>query len=56
MKNVEQNENSPVQIIEGRLKRLHTNEIDARIEAQTPGRKGVGGQVKKGNLERGTDE
>ena len=30
MKNDERDENSPVEIIEGRLKRLHTNEIDAR--------------------------
>ena len=30
MKNVEQNDNSLVEIIEGRLKRLHTNENDAR--------------------------
>ena len=30
MKNGERDENSPVEIIEGRLKRLHTNEIDAR--------------------------
>ena len=30
MKNVKQDENSPVEIIEGRLKRLHTNGIDAR--------------------------
>ena len=30
MKNDERDENSPVEIIEGRLKRLHTNEIDGR--------------------------
>ena len=30
MKNVEQNENSPVEIIDERLKRLHANEIDGR--------------------------
>ena len=30
MKNVHRDENSPVEMIEGRLKRLHTNEIDAR--------------------------
>ena len=29
MKNDERDENSPVEIIEGRLKRLHMNEIDA---------------------------
>ena len=30
MKNVERDENSPVEIIEGRLKRLRANEMDAR--------------------------
>ena len=30
MKNVKRDENSPVETIEGRLKRLRTNEIDAR--------------------------
>ena len=30
MKNVEQNENSPVEIIYERLKRFRTNEIDGR--------------------------
>ena len=30
MKNVHQDENSPVEIIYERLKRLHTSEIDAR--------------------------
>ena len=30
MKNDEQNENSPVEIIEVRLKRFRTNEIDGR--------------------------
>ena len=30
MKNIEQNENSPVEIIDERLKRLRTNEIDGR--------------------------
>ena len=52
MKNVEQNKNSPVEIIEGRLKRLHTNEIDARIETQTPGQKGVGVREKQRQLGR----
>ena len=37
MKNVKQDANSPVEIIEGRLKILRTNEIDAGIEAQTSG-------------------
>ena len=30
MKNVHQDENSPVETIDGRLKRLRTNEIDGR--------------------------
>ena len=30
MKNVKRDENSPVETIEGRLKRLRTNEIDVR--------------------------
>ena len=30
MKNVHRDENSPVEIIDKRLKRPHTNEIDAR--------------------------
>ena len=30
MENVEQNKNSPVETIEGRLKRLHTDKIDGR--------------------------
>ena len=46
MKNVERNENSPVEIIDERLTRLRTNEIASRIDAQTPGRKRVGGQEK----------
>ena len=49
MKNVEQNDNSPVEIIEGRLKRLRTNEIDARTDSGS-GKKRVGGQENKGNL------
>ena len=40
MKNVERGKNSPVEITEERLKILRTNEIDARIAAQTPGIKG----------------
>ena len=30
MKNVHRDENSPVEMIEGKLKRLHTNGIDGR--------------------------
>ena len=47
MKYATRDENSPVEITEGRLKIRRTNEIDARIEAQTSGIKGVGGQEKK---------
>ena len=45
MKNVEQNENSPVEIIEGRLKRLRTNEIDGRNRLRL--RKEEGGRAGK---------
>ena len=48
-------ENSPVETIEERLKRLRTNEIEAQIEAQTPGRRGWGGKKQK-QLGRGNDE
>ena len=47
MKNVEQNENSPVETIEGRLKRLHTNEIDARKRLRLREEKGWAGGKKK---------
>ena len=56
VKSDKRDENSPVETIEERMKRLGTNEIDARIEAHTRGRKGVGGRKNKGNLEQGTDE
>ena len=52
MKNDERDENSPVEIIEGRLKRPRTNKIDVRIATQTLGRKGVGGQEKQRQLGR----
>ena len=55
MKNVEQNENSPVEIIDERLKRPHTNEIDGR-ERLGSGKKRVGGRENKGNLEGEIDE
>ena len=45
MKNDERDENSPVEIIEGRLKRLHTNEIDARNRLRL--REEEGGRAKK---------
>ena len=44
MKNDEQDENSPVGMIEGRLKRLRTNEIDGpervRLREEKGGRAG----------------
>ena len=56
MKNDERDKNSPVEIIDKRLKRLHTNEIDAwnrlRLREEEGGRAG-----KQRQLERGkTDE
>ena len=56
MKNVHRDENSPVEMIEGRLKRLQTNGIDARNRLRLWEEKGVGGQENKGNLEGETDE
>ena len=56
MKNDEQDENSSVEIIYERLKRFRTNEIASRIDAQTLGRKRVGGRENKGNLEGEIDE
>ena len=55
MKNVEQNENSPVEIIEGRLKRLYTNEIDGQKRLGLREDKGWEGE-NKGNLEGRTNE
>ena len=56
MKNDERDQNSPVEIIEGRLKRLRTNVIDARkrlgLQEEEDGRAGKN----KGNLEGRTDE
>ena len=47
MKNVEQIENSPVETIEGRLKRLRTNEIDGRERVRLREEKGwEGGKIK----------
>ena len=55
MNNVEQNENSPVEIIEGRLKRLHMNEIDARKRLKL--REEEGGRAEKQRqLGRGNNE
>ena len=53
MKNDERDENSPVEIIEGRLKRLRTNEIDARnklrLREEEGGRTGKQRQLGRGN-------
>ena len=53
MKNVEQNEKSPVEIIYERLKRLCTNEIDARkrlrFRDEEDGREGKTKATWKGN-------
>ena len=47
MKNDERDENSPVEIIEGRLKRLRTNEIDCRERLRLREEKGwEGGKTK----------
>ena len=40
MKNDERDENSPIEIIEGRLKRLRTNEIDGRERVRLREEKG----------------
>ena len=40
MNNDERDENSLVEIIEGRLKRLHTNDIDARNRPRLRGEEG----------------
>ena len=47
MKNVEQNENSPVETIVERLKMIHTNEIDGRKRLKLREEKGwEGGKTK----------
>ena len=56
MKNDERDENSPVEIIEGRLKRLHTNEIDGQERVRLREEKGGTAGKNKGNLEGETDE
>ena len=54
MKNDERDENSPVEMIEGRLKRFRTNEIDGRKRLRLWEEKGVGGREKQRQL--GMDE
>ena len=51
MKNVHRDENSPVETIDERLKRLHTNEIDARKRLRLREEKRWEGGKNKGNLE-----
>ena len=53
MKNDERDENSPVEMIEGRLKRLRTNEIDGRKRLKLREEKGVGGPEKQRELGTG---
>ena len=55
MKNVHRDENSPVKIIEGRLKRLRTNEIDGRERVKLREEKG-GRAGKQRQLGREIDE
>ena len=52
MKNDERDENSPIEKIEGRLKRLHTNETDARNRLGLQEEEG-GRAVKQRQLGRG---
>ena len=56
MKNDEQDDNSPVEMIEGRLKRLHTNGIDGRKRLKLREEKGWEGGKIKGNLEGEIDK
>ena len=48
MKNDERDENSPVEIIEEKLKRLHTDEIDGRKRLRLREEKGWEGRKNKG--------
>ena len=50
MKNVHRDENSPVEMIEGRLMILHTKGIDARNRLKLREEKGVGGREKQRQL------
>ena len=56
MKNVKQDENSPVEMIEERLKRFRMNEIDARKRLKLREEKGWEGGKKQRQLGRGNDE
>ena len=47
MENAEQNENSPVETIDEKLKMLHTNEIDGRKRLKLWEEKRVGGRKTK---------
>ena len=55
MKNVKRDKNSPVEMIEGRLKRLLRMKLMVETDSGS-GKKRVGGRENKGNLEGGTDE
>ena len=48
--------NSPVEIIEERLERLRTNEIDARKRPKLREEEGMGGWENNGHLEGEIDE
>ena len=56
MKNVKQDENSSIETIDERLKRLRTNKIDGRNTLEPREEKGWEGGKNKGNLEGGTNE
>ena len=56
MKNVEQNENSNVELIHERLKRFRANEIDGRERVRLREEKRMGGRENKGNFEGEIDE
>ena len=55
MENAAQNENTPVETIDERLKRLHTNEIDGRKRLKLREEEG-GRSGKQRQLEGETDE
>ena len=56
MKNVHRDENSPVEIIDRRLKRFCANEIDGRERVRLREEKGLGGRENKGNFEGEIDD
>ena len=56
MENASQNKNTPVEMIEGRLKRLHTNEIDGRKRLRLQEEKGWEAGKTKATWNGKTDE